>query len=225
MLQSPEWIGWLEAKIRCLWIHGIPGAGKTVLMSHLIVQIQRICDQSPNRGIDCVYYYCYFVHNEDETKPFLKWLIGQLCRGADHVPAAVNELRMHGGEPNVADLLDALASILTKFEVVYVAIDAIDESNPREDLLIVLQDFVTESRFKKLQIIASSREYIDIERIMTEKKMANVSTSVSMNNRYVELDIRHYVQSFTQSSPQFGKWPRELLHEVEEVVTTGARGM
>ena len=220
MKRSPEWIDWLEAKIRCLWIHGIPGAGKTVLMSHLIEQIKEYCDQSPNQDIAYAYYYCYFAHNQDETKPFLRWLISQLCRKAGRVPTVVSKLHKHGEESNVADLQDALASILTRFEVVYVAVDAIDESHPREDLLRVFQDFVTDSRFKKLQIIASSREYIDIERIM-----AGLSVPVSMNNPYVEMDIRRYVQSFIQSCKDFGRWPLELLHEVEEAVAIGAKGM
>lgn len=220
ILRYPEWISWLEAKTRSLWIRGIPGAGKTVLMSHLIEQIKKICDQSPKRDITYAFYYCYFAHKQDETKPFLKWLISRLCRKADHVPASINELRKNGGEPNVADLLTALASILTKFEVVYVAVDAIDESDLREDLLMVFQDLVTESRFKKLQLIASSREYIDIER-----KMAKFSVSVSMNNPYVEMDIRRYVKSILQSCDRFGPWPLELLHEVEETVTMGAKGM
>lgn len=220
MLRSPEWSDWLEAKNRCLWIHGIPGAGKTVLMSHLIEQIKETLDQSPNPGITYVYYYCYFAHNQDEAKPFLKWLINQLCRKAEHVPAIVNTLHRHGGEPSLADLLDALASILSRFEVVYILVDAVDESNPREDLLTVLRDLVTEPRFKKLQTVASSREYIDIERIM-----ADFSVSVPMNNPYVELDIRRHVQSILQRCPQFGRWPSDLLHEVEQTVVTGAEGM
>ena len=220
MLRSHEWTDWLKSKSRCLWIHGIPGAGKTILMSHLIEQIKEICDESSKRDIAYVFYYCYFAHNQDETKPFLKWLIGQLCRKADHVPAVIDELRKRGGEPNIADLLDALASILTRFETVYVAVDAIDESDPRDDLLMVFQDLVTESRFKQLQVIASSREYIDIERIMAE-----ISVPVSMNNPYVEMDIRRHVQSFLQSCDKFKKWPLELLNEVEEAVTKGARGM
>ena len=220
MLRSSEWIGWLEAKNRCLWIHGIPGAGKTVLMSHLIEQIKETCEQSAQREVVYVYYYCYFAHNQDEAKSFLKWLIIQLCRKAEHVPAIVNRLRKHGEEPSVADFLDAFASILRRFEIVYVAVDAIDESDPREDLLMVLRHFVTEARFNKLQIIASSREYIDIERVMVE-----FSIPVPMKNPHVEADIRRYVQSFLKSCNRFGKWPLELLHEIEEAVTIGAEGM
>ena len=167
-----------------------------------------------------MYYYCYFARNQDEANPFLRWLISRLCRGAEHVPAILNGLYKYGGELSLADLLEALASILVRLEVVYVIVDALDESDPREDFLAVLREFVAEARFKKLQILTSSREYIDIERIMT-----GISLSVSMNNPYVETDIRRYVQSILQSWPQFRRWPRDLLDEVEQTVVKGAGGM
>ena len=220
MLRTPEWKSWLEAKDRFLWIHGIPGAGKTVLMSQLIEQLRNHCDQSAQGETNYVYYYCYFAHNQDETTPFLKWLISQLCRKAEHIPAVVNKIYNDGREPSLVDLLNMLACILEKFKVVYVAVDALDESDPREDFLKVLRDFVTDSRFNCLQVIASSREYIDIE-----KSMAVLSASVSMNNPFVEEDIRCHVRSILQSCPQFKRWPHELLREVEEAVATGAKGM
>lgn len=74
----------------------------------------------------------------------------------------------YGGEPSLVDLVKAFACLLERFETVYIFIDAIDESSPREDLLKALRDFVRDSRFKSLQIIASSREYLDIERMMAK---------------------------------------------------------
>jgi NACHT domain len=220
MLRSPEWASWLDAKQRCLWIHGIPGAGKTVLMSYLIEQIKQHRDQSQKGKSAYVYYYFYFGHNQDEAVPFLRWLINQLCRQADLVPGNVYKMYKHGGEPSLVELLKALEDILDKFEITYVVADAIDESNPREDLLKVFRDLITDSRFKKLQLLASSREYIDIERVMGE-----FSVSVSMANPFVEEDIRLHVRSTLQSDPKFRRWPQELLDEVENAVSTGAKGM
>jgi hypothetical protein len=220
MLRSPDWANWLDAKQRCLWIHGIPGAGKTVLMSYLIEQIKQHCDQSQKGRTAYVYYYSYFGHNQDEAGPFLRWLINQLCRQANFVPGSVYKMYKYGGEPSLVELLKALEDILDKFEITYVIVDAIDESNPREDLLKVFRDLVTDSRFKKLQLLASSREYIDIERVMGE-----FSVSVPMANPFVEEDIRLHVRSTLQSDPKFRRWPQELLDEVEHAVSTGARGM
>jgi hypothetical protein len=86
MLRSPKWTNWLDAQDRCLWIHGIPGAGKTILASFLIEQIKKRCHQLPNGKYIYSYYYCYFGHDQDEATPFLRWIVCQLCRQIDVMP-------------------------------------------------------------------------------------------------------------------------------------------
>ena len=189
-------------------------------MSYLIEQIRKSCDQTSHRRSTYVYYYCYFAHNQDETKPFLKWVISRLCREAGYIPTYVYDLSKHGAEPSLTALLEAVAQLLTSFETVYIAVDAIDESKSRDDLLQVLRSFATDRRFKGLQLVTSSREYIDIERTVS-----SFSVSIPMNNPFVEQDIRNYVHSNLETNPRFGHWPRDLLHEVEESITTGAGGM
>ena len=220
MLRHPEWTTWLQGKQRCLWIHGIPGAGKTVLMSYLITQAQQYCDQSQDGKAACVYYYCHYGHDQEETVPFLRWLINQLCREANGVPGSVYKMYKYGGEPSLVDLLNALEEVSQKFELVYVVVDAIDESKPREDLLKVFRDLATDLRFAKIQLLASSREYIDIEKVMED-----FSVSLSMANGFVQDDIRIHVRHEMNSNPKFTRWPQDLRDEVEEAVSIGARGM
>ena len=126
----------------------------------------------------------------------------------------------HGTEPSLTALLEAVAQILVSFETVYIAVDAIDESRPRDDFLQILRTLVTDRRFKGVQLVTSSREYIDIERTMS-----SLSVSIPMNNPFVEQNIRNHVHSNLESNPRFGNWPRDLLYEVEESITTGAGGM
>ena len=220
ILRSSEWTTWLQAKQRCLWIHGIPGAGKTVLMSYLITQVEQHCDQIQDGKRACVYYYCYFGHGQDETGPFLRWLVNQLCRKANVVPGSVYKMYKYGGEPSLVTLLNALGEVLQNFEIAYVIVDAIDESDPREDLLKVFRDLATDLRFAKIQLLASSREYIDIERIMED-----FSVSLSMANDFVQEDIKTVVRHNIESNPKFTRWPQDLLGEVEDAVSIGARGM
>ena len=220
MLRAPEWSSWLNANERCLWIHGIPGAGKTVLMSYLIERVEQHCSNSQTKTCASVYYYCYFGRNENEAAPFLRWLVNQLCRKADSVPGSVYKLYKRGSEPNFEELLEAVEAILEEFDCIYLEIDALDESIPRDDLLQVLQALATDSRFKKIQLLVSSREYIDIEKVMK-----GFSVSVSMANPSVEEDIRLHVRSTLQANTKFKRWPQSLLDEVEAAVSTGARGM
>ena len=220
MLRCRDWIDWVDGKKRCLWIHGIPGAGKTVLFSHLVEKVENHCENSRTAKTAHVYYYCYFGHNQDEAVPFLRWTINRLSRQAGLVPTCLYRLYQHGGQPSLVDLLQALEDVLKELDNVYIAIDAIDESMPREDLLRVIRDLVTDSRFQKVQLLATSREYIDIE-----KTMLQISTPVSMLNPLLAEDIKRYVRSQMHKNPRFKPWPPQLQDEVVEALGTGAKGM
>ncbi|KAK2124282.1 hypothetical protein NOF04DRAFT_1406148 [Fusarium oxysporum II5] len=216
------WTDWLASSIRCLWVHGIPGSGKTILASWLIQNVLDHCKRVSTVSSPCTsaYYYCYFGHHQDEAAPFLRWIITQLSRRAEVVSTLMHDLFGRGGEPSISELLDALEQILQVFNCVYVVIDAVDESNPRDDLLDVIQALITDRRFPNLQILVTSREYIDIERVMEK-----VSVSVPMSNKLVEQDIRLNIQSILRSNTKFQSWPDDLLIEVEDAVSTQAKGM
>jgi hypothetical protein len=219
LVQSPEWINWLDRENpqMFLWIHGIPGSGKTVLASFIIEQVKAHC--SNNLGLCHAYYYCHYSHNQDEGTSFLKWIIAKLCRHAMWIPAQLKKIHDHGYEPNFAELENALEAVLGKFEMTYVVIDAVDESTPRDDLLAVIETIVIGKRFKNLKVLATSREHFDIEKVF-----AGISESISMSNSLVEKDIKLFVHSRLLSGPLVRRF-KHLLNQIEGVLVTGAQGM
>lgn len=222
VLRSDHWKAWISGQKRALWIHGIPGAGKTVLTSHLIESIKIHCnvDRASQRRTAYIYYYCYFGHNTDEALPFLKWTVRQLCRTADVVPAELYELYKRGEGLSLTDLLCVLHEIAETFESVYVVLDAIDESLPRVNLLKVLRDLITDPRFGKIRILATSREYLDIE-----ESMEGISTPISMRNSLLDEDIRLFVQAQLNTHPKLRLWPTGVRDEALEALSTKAKGM
>jgi NACHT domain len=219
VFRASDWGDWINTRIRALWIHGIPGAGKTVLAAHIIETTLRICEAKDKRTT-CVYYYCYHGHNQDESVPFLRWLVSQLLREADTVPILAWEAYTWSREPDTTLLLDVLHATLDFFDLVYVAIDALDESQSRQNLLSVLNVLVTDPRFWKIQLLATSREYSDIK-----LKMGRFSQSLSMSNCFVEADIRIYVAAKIMAEAKFQRWPSDLRTDVEAALSTGAKGM
>jgi len=225
MIESQEWQEWLEGKMKFMWIHGIPGAGKTVLASFLIEETKKACavrisGDVPNKPVVCVYYYCYFARNQDEAAPFLGWLIGQLCRQCRLIPSEIDRLYQLLHVPSISQLLSAFEILLEEFEAVFVVVDAVDESQSRENLLKVLRDCATDHRFDKVRLLATSREYYDIETYFSD-----ISSKVSMSNSAVEKDIGLYVHSALLSNKRFQAWPPTLVTEVENALSTGAKGM
>ncbi|KAH7217616.1 hypothetical protein BKA60DRAFT_609404 [Fusarium oxysporum] len=144
----------------------------------------------------------------------------RLSRRAEVVSTLRHDLFRRGGEPSIPELLDALEQILQVFSCVYIVIDAVDESNPRDELLEVIHTLVTDPKLPNIKILVSSREYIDIERVMEK-----ISVSVPMSNKLVEQDIRLHVRSTLRSNIKFQCWPNDLLIDVENAVSTQAKGM
>ncbi|KAK1993839.1 hypothetical protein LX36DRAFT_585550 [Colletotrichum falcatum] len=168
MSRPPEWSEFLKGKMPCLWIHGTPGAGKTILASQLVETIEKHCRKLGPGDSDSisVYYYCYFGNNQDETSSLLEWVLVRLCRQVRLVPGRLWEPFQHGGQPSTESLLSALEAALAPFERVFISIDAIDESKPRGELLRAIRDLTTDHRFAKVRVLATSREYLDIETAM-----------------------------------------------------------
>ena len=118
------------------------------------------------------------------------------------------------------ELLQAFEEVLEGFDIIYILIDALDESKPRQRLLKLIRDLVADPRFHKVQLVASSREYLDIE-----ETMSNVSVGISMDNSQVEDDIRSVVRSTLKDNKAFVHWPPDLIREIERVIPRRSHGM
>ncbi|RYP45296.1 hypothetical protein DL768_008336 [Monosporascus sp. mg162] len=225
MLRCPEWRSWLDFKTPLLWIHGIPGSGKTYLMSHLIEKTkQESYGKSKDDSglpVGFVYYYCHHSRNHDETVPLLRWILSQLCRQADYVPHSIRELFREGTLPRAKALLECLVDILERFGSVRIFIDALDESTkPRTVLLASLKSIATEARFQKIRLVVASREYEDIK-----QSLRGIASTISMSNEMVAADIQLYVRNKLEKMWEFNHWPGALLDDVETTIATKAQGM
>jgi len=218
VFRTPEWKAWVAGRSRCVWIHGIPGAGKTILASHIIDTLKRMCRQGERTA--CVYYYCYFGNRQDEAAPLLKWVIDRLCREADVVPQCLYQLFRYGAEPSLADLLHALEAILQEFQTVYLVVDALDESTPRVDTLRVMRDLATDARFAKIRVLATSRQYIDIENAMSQ-----FSSPISMRNKWLDEDIHLFIKTQLSTNRKLQRWPTDLQLAALEGLSAKANGM
>ncbi|KAJ7767671.1 hypothetical protein B0H16DRAFT_1308431 [Mycena metata] len=111
-----------------LWGRGIPGAGKTVLISLVIHHLEA-------RNDDIGIAWIYLNHKESDIQTpvnilgsFLKQLT---THGSRPIPATLQTLYQHHRErktrPTPEEMLEAFPSIITGYSKVYLIIDAFDE--------------------------------------------------------------------------------------------------
>ncbi|KAI0841750.1 hypothetical protein F5Y06DRAFT_307683 [Hypoxylon sp. FL0890] len=251
LTNSKGWKQWLDGGSsepggyrRFIWIYGIPGAGKTVLASFLIDNIATHC-----RATGFSYYYCHNERNQDETMPFLRWIVGDLSRQIGRfIPKELEELN-NAGTFDIKPLLNCFLVITRQFERVgkrvYLVVDAVDESKkPRSRLLDVLIKIGTDPSFEHVSLLMTSRDEEDIRDAMTgtesgggllptieDRYLADTTdsrvphTAVTMSNSDVMRAIETYVKKQIARNVRFRAWSPEYRERVEKDLARNARGM
>ncbi|TGJ80343.1 hypothetical protein E0Z10_g8423 [Xylaria hypoxylon] len=206
---------------RFICIHGIPGAGKTVLASSIAETTAIKC-----KAHGYAYYYCLYSRKQDETVPFLRWVLRQLCKQKQNMVLPEFEEAYEREEAlSVDDLLNCLEKVSLIYENgVHIIVDAVDESNPRENIITVLSRIGTEERFGKVSLLVTSREESDIMEPI--RQLRTSCACISMSNKNVQNDLRRYVHEQLTKMPVFARWEGDsFLEEVEYTLTQKANGM
>ncbi|KAK9418244.1 putative NACHT domain-containing protein [Seiridium unicorne] len=73
--------------------------------------------------------------------------VSQISRTSKHVSKEIYDIYEMNHQPGLDVLKEALRELLCHMETVYLFVDAVDESRPRDELLRLLEDFVTDARF------------------------------------------------------------------------------
>jgi DNA replication protein DnaC len=133
LLESDEFKTWSEdTGDKTMFCPGIPGAGKTILSSVVIDELETRYCNDPQIGV--AYIYCSFQNLADGSqKPerFLSAILRQLLCGVSPMPVDVQELydkhEVKGTRPTTVEILPALSSVVSSFRRWLLVIDALDE--------------------------------------------------------------------------------------------------
>ncbi|OAX80282.1 hypothetical protein ACJ72_05386 [Emergomyces africanus] len=214
---------WLHGEHRLLWIHGIPGSGKTVLMSTILNQCL-LPKASEKRVV--AYYYCDF-RNHDSCRPesVVGAIILQICQILPSFPADVGDsFERHIGKdgkaapPNLEELGALLRQVLPLVPDVTIAVDALDECHERETLVKILKDLSSNSS-TAVKVIVSSRREVDIVRFLKDHPCISTQSSDA------DEDIHQYIRSAMKLRPRLQKLSQALQEHIVDTLTKGAGGM
>ncbi|KAF8507626.1 hypothetical protein JB92DRAFT_3198641, partial [Gautieria morchelliformis] len=210
---------WRVAPHSFLWLHGIPGAGKTILCSTIIEELSLHCRSDPSLAIA----FFYFDFNNKDTLPnvVLRSLIKQLSVRANSFQVlaslfARDEPRALGQE----ELMNTLKSIVKGYQTVYIVFDALDECPERSRFLEAIEE-INDWKLDTLHLMATSRKERDIE----ETLGGLISHAVYMHESLVDGDIRVHVSRTLDDDRRFRMCSAEEKEMVKTTLINGAHGM
>lgn len=217
-----EFQSWASNSGESLWLHGIPGAGKTILCSTIIDHMR---DQSQQAsGHIVVYYYFDFADNKKQTlASFLKSIIYQLSSVEEIVPEPVAELyTKHCGlqEPRSDELLEVLMNELARPQRTYLLIDALDECS-KDERQNFFDSFLKYPLPTNLNILVTSRKEPDLEAALK----GSFSHSVCIQGSVIDADVRTHVSNVISRDNILQKWKPAIQQEMLEAIVQGSHGM
>ena len=217
---------WQHGSKRRQWCLGMPGAGKTILASHMIDHVYETHLAEDKRMA-----YFYFNYKQKETQDadhVFRSLLKQLVQQADSVSEDVRELRTQfekrGMKPHGELLRNALIKELRSSTETWIVIDAFDESteegSTRAQLLKLLRNASHSARW-----LITSRDLPWVRHTMDDK---NADESEPLTVAAHEGDVRRYVEGRIDRDADFNDMTTEypwLKAKITEKVAKSAQGM
>ena len=226
-----EFSNWFEGGHSRLWLCGIPGAGKTVLVSWIIRYIQAKSRQAQSRD-GLAFFYCSYQRDEmHHAHTILASLIRQLAGQSQESMEDLKEFyRVHYPEgesaltPSTDDFCELLQCMSKNFERLRIVIDALDEipETKRSDIIGLLCGLAC-PRAPNIKIILASREDSDIRQRLTtsgDYGVVQVEAKYSDLRLYVEYELNKRI-----STGELELSDPALKVDILENLSTGAGGM
>ncbi|KAK4198784.1 ankyrin repeat-containing domain protein, partial [Triangularia verruculosa] len=234
-----------------IWLHGIPGCGKTILASTIIQTMSEYCAAHQERGLAYFYFSFSAQDGSSSTEAMLQTLVWQL--GARNQAAydvlwkARDNARTMGLTPNADVLREVLCEMMQKFTETYVILDALDECTHVEGnnikLLKTLHEVVLRTRAPNwpnsstVRILMTSRKELDIEKYLLSIPIPD-SGIIALRGGEVDPDIRDFIrtnlltdkyfsrlQPHPHDTPQKKEEKKELRLLIENKMMEKANGM
>jgi hypothetical protein len=217
VFDNAEFKAWSQSEGTSLWMHGIPGAGKTILCSSIIDYLQEL---HPNR---VVYYYFDFADSKKQSvSSLLNSIIFQLTSVAHTIPVPALELfeRCNGlQQPGLDELFGVFVAVLADSEKTFLLVDALDECLEEERRFFKL--FFGDSLPAGLNISITSRKEPDIEAALKDK----VFHSISIQSSVIDADVGIHVSNAISDDPILKKWTPGIRQDMLDGIVQGSQGM
>ncbi|KAI0379825.1 purine and uridine phosphorylase [Hypomontagnella monticulosa] len=219
-LNHKDYGDWMKGMNQTLFCKGQPGAGKTILTSIVVEDLEERFHADGTVGI--AYIYCNY--NRDETqKPrdLISSLLKQLLSRRPSLLVDLSE-KLHAKHatkqtrPTIDEIFEVLKTTANAFSKLFIIVDALDEyqSSSREEFLKRIFRLRDEA---EAHIFATSRPIPEIENAFTGCLTIDVHAT--------DDDIRAYLDSQIERLPSFVSKTPELQNDIISMIMKAVGGM
>jgi len=204
-----------------LFCPGIPGAGKTILVSIVIDHLQRIWG---DRDVGIAYLYCNFRRTDDQTvEQLIANLVKQLLSNKFPPPSSVTDAytrhKKYKSQPSLSDLEGMFHAVAALYkDGVFVIVDALDECQMSDNIRSKFIEALLrlQSRKSNVNILATSRPVPDIVEAFDGYSRLEI---VAQRD-----DIERYIRNKMPNLRAVSKYPH-LQDEIIDCIASVADGM
>lgn len=224
LLDSAQYQSWKEKQASFLWLHGIPGCGKTILSSTVIT------DLAANVSTSATLLYFYFNFTDVEkrsTEKAVRSLITQLYHQSEESRGILDALyEKHGAsrQPTHAVLQTTLQDMIRACSSVWIVLDGLDECEARSEYAADgVMPWIKNLRMPpSLHLLVTSRPEEDIKSAI--ETWADNNEIISLQSDVTADDIHAYVRARVE---QLVRWETEpdMRQQIVTTLTERAGGM
>lgn len=221
LLSSQEYDSWVKGPKKTLFCPGMPGAGKTILTSIMIEDLEsKFCNDTTAA---VVYVYCNFRRKDEQSaEHLLSSLLKQLAQSQSSLPAGVQKLydkhTPKHTKPSFDEIAKVLQAVALRMSRVFVLIDALDECQTSSSCLarFLSEVFYLQSK-AEVNIFATSRLIPEIVERFQDCLCKEIQAT--------DDDIRRYLDGHMPELPSFVARRPDLQDEIRTSITEAASGM
>lgn len=224
-IDGQEFQHWLTIENSFLWLHAIPGGGKTILASNVIDWLR---NHKKSSEVALAYFYCDYKDKQKQSPTkIVSTLLWMLASQNNDVFGRIQAFFERQCKENPAytpefdELLNNFSHFVANgFETIFVVVDALDESEDQECVAYALKRIFETCKCAK--VFVTSRHEIDIARALDELP----STTIEATD--VARDIELYVKAEVATKIKTRKLKlrdSNLENVICDTLIDGAHGM
>jgi hypothetical protein len=211
-LESTAFREWQSGSRRHLWLYGLSGCGKTILSATILDHLQA------SEHVVLSFFFDFNDAAKQTADGMLRSLASQLCQRSAESEAQLHSLFQSSQDgqkqPTACALRNVVYRMLQNHKIVFVVLDALDESTKRQELLGCLEEILSMPELAHLRLLCTGRPEVEFQDYIPA--LIGRDNCIRLNKDVVNADIDSYVIDRLKTNRKFKRWEGD--YEVHEKI-------